>query len=93
MRLDIQTSVFGNQLAKEYNTWTNARAIVRTNFVEVYGEAMQVLQPLNFFTPRLEYFWTLKVKASKFLLAFFGRGAQCKVPDFSAINNPCICFC
>ena len=60
---------------------------------EVYGEAMQVLQPLNFLTPRLEYFWTLKVKANKFLLAFFGRGAQCKVPDFPAINNTCICFC
>ena len=33
MRLDIQASVFENQLAKECNTWTNARAIVRTNFV------------------------------------------------------------
>ena len=30
---DIQTRVFGNQLAKECNTWTNARSIVRTNFV------------------------------------------------------------
>ena len=30
---DIQTRVFGNQLAKECETWTNARSIVRTNFV------------------------------------------------------------
>ena len=30
---DIETCVFGNQLTKECDTWTNARSIVRTNFV------------------------------------------------------------
>ena len=31
--VDIQTRAFRNQLAKECDTWTNARSIVRTNFV------------------------------------------------------------
>ena len=30
---DIQTHVFRNPLAKERDTWTNARSIVRTNFI------------------------------------------------------------
>ena len=43
---------------------------------------MQVLQPVNFFTPRLEYFWTLKVKANKFLLAFLAEELNVKYQTF-----------
>ena len=88
--LDIQTRVFGNQLAKECNTWTNARSIVHawvktiflcslsTSLSCTFG--LQKFEQRNFFlaTYGVRNLEDLSVTASS---VFYNcdMGSQCKV--------------
>ena len=73
--------MFGNQLVKECNTWTNARSIVRKKFVrQKFRE--RLCRPSNLFS-RLCTLWTHS-PAGVMCIIFFA----CSLPISENINSP-----